>query len=808
MRALWLVVAAAAAARPPTRWLASRGGAKKTVEEDEPASIRLEVDAAVEDAADFDASGIELPEGQMDACGVFEGDVVEVSGAKGAHTLGVVKQREEDGDACALGRLARQNAAARVGGVVTVTPPSEGVAAATHVYVAAFLDSLAAAGFKSDVSDQELVEKCLAPRLERGNVPLRAGDRIEANGVEFKVIDVDTALTASDDKGGVVPEGGCEIIIEEERLLRSQEVDEIGYDDLGGIDKAVATVRELVEAPLKRPEFFEAVGVAPPRGVLLHGAPGCGKTSLARAVARETGAFFFLINGAEILSKQPGEAEANLRKAFDQARAHAPAIVFLDEVDAIAPRRDKGGGGGAEEKRVVRTLCDLLDELERDHANAAVIVMAATNRPNSVNPMLRRYGRLDKEVDVGAPDADARLDILRVRTRDVALDDDVDLERLARDTHGFVGADVAQLCLEAAYETVREHFPAGSDARTQLLCGYADEGASRKVKMEHFTKALDRVNPSALRETAASIPKASWADVGGLEDVKRELHETVQYPVEHAAKFKAVGLPPSKGVLFYGPPGCGKTLLAQAVAHECGANFVSIKGPELLTMWFGESEANVRALFEKARASAPCILFFDEIDAIAKQRGSGQGGASEAGDRVINQILTEIDGVGARKDVFVIGATNRPEVLDAAITRPGRLDTLVYIPLPDEASRAAVFRAALRNSPVSDEVDLDLLARCTPGFSGADCAEVAKRAARCAIRDAVHAAAEGVEGPTAVSTKHFEEAMATARRSVTDADLAKYDAYAAKQKVSADAVDGEPAKAFSFDDDGDEAMFE
>jgi len=721
-----------------------------------------------------------LSETTMEACGIFSGDIVAVYGGKGRRTLCVA--HAGIGDGASLGHVVRTNCDARVGGTVRLALVGEGVATATTVHLSPFADSLAAAGLPRDASSETLVLRCLKPYFGTESIPVLAGDHIECGGVEFKVFDVDTAAGASDDQGGLVGPD-TKFRVASGYLQRSDDTraNEVGYDDLGGLDKTLATVRELVETPLKRPEFFAAVGVAPPRGVLLHGAPGCGKTSIARAVAAETGAFFFLINGAEILSKQPGEAEANLRKAFDEARKHAPALVFLDEVDAIAPR-GKQGGASSDQRRVVRALGELLDELERDHAHAAVVVLAATNRVDAVDPSLRRYGRLDKEVDVGVPDADARLDVLRVRTRDVALADDVDLEALARDTHGFVGADLAQLCLEAAYECVRGAFPPDSSTRTALLCGYDAVPEGLHVNMADFRAAQDRVNPSALRETAASVPKAAWDDVGGLETVKRELHETVQYPVEHAAKFRQFGLPPSKGVLFYGPPGCGKTLLAQAVAHECGANFVSIKGPELLTMWFGESEANVRSLFEKARASAPCILFFDEIDAIAKQRGGGQGGAGEAGDRVINQILTEIDGVGARKDVFVIGATNRPEVLDPAITRPGRLDTLVYIPLPDEASRKAVFAAALRNSPVDKNVDLDLLAKCTPGFSGADCAEVCKRAARIAIRDAVHAVAAGEAGPRKIEAVHIEAAMATARRSVSDADLAKFQQYANKQQ--------------------------
>merc|ERR1719282_1166933 len=437
------------------------------------------------------------------------------------------------------------------------------------------------------------------------------------------------------------------------------------------------------------------------------------------------------------------------------------------------------------------------------------VVIGATNRPNTIDQALRRFGRFDRELDIGVPDDNGRLEILRIHTKNMKLHTDVKLEDIASNTHGFVGADLAQLCTEAALTCIREKMDLIDLEEETIDAEILD---SMAVTQDHFTAAMGQCNPSSLRETVVEVPNIKWDDIGGLEETKRNLQEMILYPIDHPEKFEKFGMQPSRGVLFYGPPGCGKTLLAKAVASECSSNFVSIKGPELLTMWFGESEANVRALFEKARASAPCILFFDEIDAIAKQRGSGQGGASEAGDRVINQILTEIDGVGARKDVFVIGATNRPEVLDAAITRPGRLDTLVYIPLPDEASRAAVFRAALRNSPVSDDVDLDLLARCTPGFSGADCAEVAKRAARCAIRDAVHAAAGGDDGPSEIEPRHFEEAMATARRSVSDADLAKYDAYAAKQKVSADAKDGEPARAFSFDDDAtaaeEEALYE
>ena len=412
------------------------------------------------------------------------------------------------------------------------------------------------------------------------------------------------------------------------------------------------------------------------------------------------------------------------------------------------------------------------------------------------------------------PDDQGRLEILRIKTRNMKLSKDVDLESIAKDTHGYVGADIAQLCMEAAFHAIRKV--------THLIDVDADTIPAEvldsiEITNEDYQHALTVTNPSALRENVVEVPNVTWDDVGGLEDVKRELYETVQYPVEHADKFEKFGMSPSKGVLFYGPPGCGKTLLAKAIANECGANFISIKGPELLTMWFGESEANVRDLFDKARAAAPCILFFDEIDSIAKARGGGAGGSSEAGDRVINQILTEIDGVGAKKSVFVIGATNRPDILDNAVTRPGRLDQLIYIPLPDYVSRLSVFKANLRKSPVAPDVDLEAMARSTEGFSGADITEICQRAAKNAIRESIAAGvarakaiADGDIDPDAPSDDtvpyirrdHFEEAMSRARRSVSDEDIRKYEQFMAKMKADS-AKAG--ASGFSFDAPQDSA---
>merc|ERR1712099_140639 len=421
---------------------------------------------------------------------------------------------------------------------------------------------------------------------------------------------------------------------------------------------------------------------------------------------------------------------------------------------------------------------------------ASVVVIGATNRPSSMDPALRRFGRFDREIDIGVPDENGRLEVFRIHTRNMKLDDDVDPESIAKETHGFVGADIAALCTEAAMQCIREKMDLIDIEDEQIDAEILD---SMAVTQDHFRHALGVSNPSSLRETVVEVPNVSWDDIGGLEDVKRDLKELVQYPVEHPEKFEKFGMSPSKGVLFYGPPGCGKTLMAKAVANECQANFISIKGPELLTMWFGESEANVREVFDKARSAAPCVLFFDELDSIGTARGSGGGEAGGAGDRVINQILTEMDGMGSKKNVFIIGATNRPDIIDSAILRPGRLDQLIYIPLPDEASRISILGAALRKTPVAREVDIAYLAKLTNGFSGADLTEICQRAVKLAIRENIEqdikrerarqAAGGGMEvddgsdDVAEVTKKHFEEAMRFARRSVSDQDIRKYEMF-------------------------------
>jgi len=543
--------------------------------------------------------------------------------------------------------------------------------------------------------------------------------------------------------------------------------------------------------PLRFPELWTTAGVPTPKGVLLHGPPGCGKTLIANALVEETGAHIVIINGPEIMARKGGESEANLRQAFEEAQQKAPAIIFMDELDSIAPKRDQAQG--ETEKRIVSQLLTLMDSLK---PSSNVMVVGATNRPNVIESALRRPGRFDRELEIAIPDEDGRHEIIQIKTKDMQVDSSVDLFQIARDTHGFVGADLSQLSLEAGIQCIRSNVknfdvdseePIPEEALDLLV-----------VNNDHFMHALSVCDPSSMRDSKVEVPDISWQDIGGLEETKRELQEMVRYPIEHRGLFEKFGMQASRGVLFYGPPGCGKTLMAKAIANECGANFISVKGPELLNMWFGGSEANVRDLFDKARAASPCILFFDEMDSIARARGSG-GGSSDTSDRVINQILSEIDGMGSGKTLFIIGATNRPDILDPGIMRPGRLDQLIYIPLPDWESRVSIFKANLRKSPIDDDIGYEQLADVTEGFSGADITEICQRAAKNAIRESITAEIERqkrVEDGEltqeeadalpdmipAITRAHFEESMSKARRSVGPEIVQQYDEFTAKTK--------------------------
>jgi transitional endoplasmic reticulum ATPase len=766
----------------------------------------------VDDATNDDNSVISLSPNKMEELSLFRGDTVLIKGKKGRDTVCIVLADETcDDSSVRMNKIVRKNLRVRLADVVTVTNCGD-VPYGKRIHILPLDDTI------EGVSGN-LFDVYLKPYFLEAYRPVKKGDlflvRAAMHPVEFKVVETDPAPYCI-----VAPD--TVIHCEGEPVKREDEekADDVGYDDGGGCRKQMAQIREMIELPLRHPALFKTLGVKPPRGVLLYGPPGSGKTLIARAVANETGAFFFLINGPEIMSKMAGESESNLRKAFEEAEKNAPAIIFIDEIDSIAPKREKTNG--EVERRIVSQMLTLMDGLKQ---RASVVVIGCTNRPNAIDPALRRFGRFDREIDIGVPDENGRLEVFRIHTRNMKLDEDVDPEAIARETHGFVGADIAALCTEAAMQCIREKMDLIDIEDEEIDAEILD---SMAVNQDHFRHALGVSNPSSLRETVVEVPNISWDDIGGLEEVKRDLKELVQYPVEHPEKFEKFGMSPSKGVLFYGPPGCGKTLMAKAVANECQANFISVKGPELLTMWFGESEANVRDVFEKARQAAPCVLFFDELDSIAQQRGGSQGDGGGAADRVMNQLLTEMDGVGAKKNVFIVGATNRPDIIDTALMRPGRLDQLIYIPMPDFESRLGILRATLRKSPVSKDVDLSYLASQTDKFTGADLTEICQSACKMAIREEIERdiergrlreeAGEDMEDEDEdeledtmpeILPRHFEAAVRNARRSVSDRDLAQYASFAQTLQQSRAAVSGATGgslSTFAFPQQGDSGM--
>jgi len=594
-------------------------------------------------------------------------------------------------------------------------------------------------------------EEYLSQLLE-GRV-LSRGDFVPIN-IMGRTVNLVVTNTSPPAEAVIVTEG-TEVLVGEQVKEPIRAIPKISYEDIGGLRPVIQKVREMIELPLRHPELFERLGVEAPKGVLLHGPPGTGKTLLARAVASETNANFLSIGGPEIMSKYYGESEERLRDVFKEAQENAPSIIFIDEIDSIAPKREEVTG--EVEKRVTSQLLSLMDGLQ---SRGKVVVIGATNRPNAIDPALRRPGRFDREIEIGVPDRDGRLEVLEIHTRGMPLAEDVDLKKLADVTHGFVGADLESLAKEAAIRALRRILPE-INLEAQSIPG--DILNKIIVKMADFQDALKEIEPSAMREVLVEIPDVTWDQVGGLEDVKEELREAVEWPLKYPDLFAQLNATPPKGLLLYGPPGTGKTLLAKAVAHESESNFISVKGPELLNKFVGESEKAVREVFRKARQASPCIIFFDEIDSVAPTRGSS-GGDSHVTERVISQFLTEMDGLEELRNVIIIAATNRPDIIDSALLRPGRFDRLLFVPPPDLEARKQIFKIHTRKTPLAEDVNLDELARKTDGYTGADIASLANTGVMLALREHISKAKDPEDAKKRakglkVAKRHFDEAL-------------------------------------------------
>jgi transitional endoplasmic reticulum ATPase len=673
--------------------------------------------------------------------GVEVGEVVEIVGKRTTVAKAMLAYKEHRGQSrVQIDGVARENAGAAIDQNVEVRKSQ--AQPARRVVLA-----------PTSITPAERDLKYIGGLLD--GLPVIEGDRVSAT--LFGNRSADFKVTSTSPSGPVVINPTTELEVAKspgkngDLSKEDKSARPLSYEEIGGLKRELHRIREICELPLRYPEVFERLGIDPPKGVLLHGPPGCGKTLIARAVAHETSAKFFTINGPEIIHKFYGESEAHLRKVFEEAAKQAPSVIFIDEIDAIAPSRDKVVGDV--EKRVVATLLTLMDGLSR---RKNVIVLAATNLPNVLDPALRRPGRFDREIAISIPDRDDRKEILEIHSRGMPLAIDVDLTRLAGITHGFVGADLEALCREAAMLCLRRLLPAIDFGSGQIPY---ETLRSLEVRMGDFEAALREIEPSAIREVFVEIPNVGWDDVGGLEDVKRELIESVEWPLKHAEIFETAGIKPPRGILLSGAPGCGKTLLAKAVASQTQVNFISVKGPSLLSKYVGESERGVREVFRKAKQAAPCIIFFDEIDALVPARGSG---ASDSGvtERVIGQFLAEMDGVEEMNGVLVLGATNRPDILDPALLRPGRFDIQLEIPLPDARGRRDIFRISLRNKPATTDVSAEHLSTISEGFTGAEIQGACTRAARTALREALDSLDDSDDLPVVrITPDHLEAAL-------------------------------------------------
>jgi transitional endoplasmic reticulum ATPase len=707
-----------------------------------------------------------MPVEMFRALGLNEGDIVEIVGKRSTASRAVRPYAEDEGiEVLRLDGLQRVNAGVGSGDFVTVrkaeSKPAQKVVLAPaqeNLRLQGTGQALLRTFVGRPMVAGDVVATAGQQRMPQDNMPPQLRQMLAAPAYALQEIRLTVVSTVP--KGIVHIDGETEIeLLPEFVAPKDNRRADVTYDDIGGMAETIDQLREMVELPLRHPELFQRLGVDPPKGVLLYGPPGTGKTRLARAVANESEAEFFLINGPEIMGSAYGESEKRLREVFEQAAKAAPSIIFIDEVDSIAPKRDQVSGEA--EKRLVAQLLTLMDGLE---PRSNLVVIAATNRPDAIDEALRRPGRFDREIIVGVPDERGRREILGIHTRGMPLAEDVDLGELARTTYGFVGADISALGREAAIEAVRRIMPKLDLTTASIPPEILDE---LTVVRQDFVNALKRVQPSAMREVMVQAPNIRWADIGGLDAAAERLREGVELPMKDPEAFRRLGIRPAKGFLLYGPPGTGKTLLAKAVAREAEANFIATKSSDLLSKWYGESEQQISRLFARARQVAPCVIFIDELDSLVPARGGAGRGEPQVTERVVNTLLAEMDGVEEMQSVVVIGATNRPNLIDPALLRPGRLDELIYVALPDEAGRRHILGIQTKAMPLDKDVDLDVVARRTPRFSGADLEDLTRRAGMAALRRSLKS--------KRVTMADFEAALSDTRASVTPEVEREYD---------------------------------